>query len=183
MERIFEDYQRMKRDAVDSDEVDNDIPMLLYVGEGPIESDTQVVVIVIPTNDRNDLCQALAACMARMFIPHWATICMDGYTAADADVPEQFMHIGGLREMAALGVNGVKECLTVTAVDHVEGTYTNSRSYWYDDDGDIWFDDEEGPTADATGPMIEVLVDIVSMYGKTQAEILIEILSRTTDMN
>lgn len=180
---IFDDFREMKRSHVrEADADDRDIPMMVFVGDRPSDEDADVVAIIVP-GSRNEVAQALAAVMARMYIPYWAAICSDGYVAKDMDVPEQFMHPGGLIELALSGSDAVKECLTITAADHVGGTYADSQTYWYDSDGDIWFDDSEGPTGEMNGPMIDILVDITSLWGKTQAEIIAEILSRTTDMN
>jgi hypothetical protein len=180
---IFDDFCEMKRAHIrEAAADDRDIPMMVFVSDRPSEEDADAIAVIVP-GSRNEIVRALAAVMARMYIPYWAAICSDGFVAKDGDVPEEFLHPGGLIEMALSGSDAVKECLTITAADHAGAKYACSRTYWYDSDGDIWFDDSEGPTGEMNGPMIDILVDITSLWGKTQAEIIAEILSRTTDMN
>jgi hypothetical protein len=179
---IFDDFREVKRAHVRGaeDDDDRDIPMMVFVGEHA--DDEEVLCIIVP-GARGELAAALAAVMARAFVPYWAAVCMDGYVAKDADVPEEFMHPGGLVEMALRGSDAVKECLTITAADHAGARYADSQTYWYDSDGDIWFDDGDGPGHEMSGPMFDLLIDITSMWGKSQVEIIAEILSRSTDMN
>lgn len=181
LQAIFDDFREVKRSHIrDAAEDDRDIPMMIFLGEH--DSDEEVLAIIVP-GAREDACQALAAVMARAFIPYWAAICMDGWVAKETDVPDEFKHQGGLIELAALGSDNVKECLTITAADHTGTKYADSRTYWYDSDGDIWFDDSDGPGDEMSGPMLDVLLDITSLWGKTQTEIIEEIIKRSPDMN
>jgi hypothetical protein len=185
MDALFASYRDMKRDACRDGEVDRDVSMLLYLGEGPMDDvQTQVLCIVIPTGGREDMVQALAAAMARMFVPYWAAVLSDGYVMSADDAPD-IVPAGGLGALFALGDKNVRECLTITGCDHTGDVYADSVTYWYDDDGDVWFrDDEESPVKGTSeGPMIDVLKDVTSLWGKTQAEIIAVILERTVDMN
>jgi len=182
LDSIFEHYMLMKRDTVQHPEMDNDVPMLLYISDEPYNTPDSTLLCVVIPGGRDDMVQALAAVMARAFIPYWAAIVSDGYVAKDGDVPDEFKVAGGLVLAFAAGVP-VKECLTLTACDHEGEQYALSRTYWYDDDGDVWFDDDEGPGTDSVGPMIDILKDITSLWGKTQAEVISVILDRTHDMN
>jgi hypothetical protein len=185
LDALFHHYVLMKRGAVDEEDVDNDVPMLLYVGDEPMETESdaaQVLCIVVP-GGRDDVCAALAHTMAQAFIPNWACILADGFVAKDLDVPDEYKHAGGLIELAALGDANIKECLTITAVDHAGDQYANARTYWYDSDGDIWFDDEDGPGEKSEGPMIDVLRDVTSLWGMTHVEILSEIMKRGPFLN
>jgi hypothetical protein len=178
---IFDDFREVKRAHVrDHDPDDRDIPMMIFVGEH--EDDEEVLAIIVP-GAREDACQALAAVMARAFIPYWAAICMDGYVAKDVDVPDEFRHPGGLVELAAIGSDNVRECLTITAADHTGTKYAISQTYWYDSDGDIWFEDDDAPGDEMSGPMLDVLLDITSLWGKTHTEIIEEIMKRSPDRN
>jgi hypothetical protein len=185
LDLMFRQYVDTKRATVDDkDEDDNDIPMLLYVGDGPLDEGVEgnVFCIVVP-GGREDVCHALAYTMAQHFIPYWAAICSDGYVAKDSDVPDEYKHAGGLVELAALDSDIIKECLTITAFDHAGDAYSTSRTYWYDDDGDIWFNDEDGPASESSGPLIDVLKDVTSLWGKTHIEILQTIASRGPFLN
>jgi len=181
---LFGHYQLMKRDAVAEPDEDNDIPMLLYVGEGPLAENVPCEVLcIVVSGGRDDMCQCLAAVMAQHFIPHWAAICSDGFVAKHADVPPEYLRAGGLIEMAAGKLPGVRECLTITAADHDGHVYANSRTYWFDTDGDIWFDDDDGPGDKMSGPMIDVLTDVTSLWGKSKIEVLQTIMERGPFMN
>jgi hypothetical protein len=183
MESIFEQYMLMKRDVVREPEQDNDVPMLLYVGEQPFDDlDGNVLCIVVP-GGRDEVIGALAATMARMFIPYWAAIASDGYTAKAADIPDEYIRAGGVTELFAQNSAAVKECLTLTACDHEGGLYATSRTYWYDSDGDVWFDDEEEASSFSEGAIIDILKDITSMWGKSHAEVIAEVMRRMPDMN
>ena len=184
LDDLFRHYILMKRDVVADPDEDNDIPMLLYAGERPLDEDVpSEVYCIVVTGDRLDLCNCLAALMARHFIPYWTAICMDGFVAKGDDVPDEYMHPGGLVDMAAAGLPGVRECLTITAADHDGHVYANSRTYWFDNDGDIWFDDDDGPGEKMSGPMIDVLVDVTSLWGKSKMEVLQVIMERGPFMN
>jgi len=184
LDDIFGGYREMKRQAVRDPDVDNDIPMLLYLGEGSMDDEQmQILCVVIPSGDKGDLCNALAACMARQFIPYWAAVCTDGYVAKATDFPD--MVAGGLALMFDVGDDRVQECLTITATDNLGDMYADSVTYWYDDDGDLWFrDDQEAPVkGHSEGPLIDVLKDVCSLWGKTPAEVISTILERTPEVN
>jgi hypothetical protein len=186
LEDIFNEYRLMKRAAVDHrDQLDGDtdIPMLVYVGEGPMDdTETQVAVIVIPSGGREDLCNALASTMARMFMPHWAAVLTDGYVIKEDDAPSA-IPAGGLRELFEAGTHAVDECLTITACCHGGESYADSVTYWYDDDGDIWFRDNEGMASEMNGPLVEVIKDVTSLWGLTHDEVMREIMRRSPGMN
>lgn len=183
LDTLFEHYMLMKRENVREAIGDNrDIPMLLYVADQPYEArEAQLLCVVVP-GGRDDVVRALASVMARAFIPYWAAIASDGYVAKDSELPDEYMHPGGLEEAFKAGIP-VRECLTLTAADHEGNQYALSRSYWYDDDGDVWFNDDEGPGTDSSGPLIDALKDITALWGKSQAEVIAVILERTVDMN
>lgn len=184
MRTLFDDYKETKRHAVR--EHDGEIPMFLYISNVSWNDadDEEGVVGVIPIGGTiDDVAQVLAATMARAFIPYWAAILSDGYTISHDKLPPN--HAGGLEPLFRAGYPGVHECLTITAASHDGEIYADSVTYWFDSDGDIWYNDVDGPLSKDTtaGPMIDVLKDVTSLWGMSHAEIISEIMKRTPDVN
>jgi len=182
MAALFDDYKQVKRRAAkERDQGEGcDIVMLMYVGDEP---DDEGIVAVAPISDTSmeSVAALIAATMARAFIPYWVAILSDGYVAKHSDVT--YPAAGGLEALFRAGDSNVQECLTITVANHAGEVYADSATYWFDDDGDVWFDESEGPANALEGPMIDVLKDVTSLWGKTQAEIITEIMKRSPTIN
>jgi hypothetical protein len=184
MQTIFDEYMGLKCAAVGLQPDDCDIPMLLYLGERPYDDPKgEVLCVVLQVSGFQDACAALAHAMAEKFIPYWAAMLSDGYTAKNVDVPTEFNHPGGLGEMMKLGLPDVREVLSLVACDKAGDLYSISRTYYFDADGDIFFDDDEGPAMNSHGTMVDVLRDCTSLWGLSDSEVHTELMRRSPDMN
>ena len=181
LDAIFYDYMEMKRVAVK--EADGEVPMMLFAAPDPLddtERDTPIAAIVVPSSSIDLVGRALAKLLAELFIPHWVACCSDAFIAPHGmAVDEGVAHRGDLEKLHQAGDKRIKEGLTITATDHEGDVYTNTVTYWFDSDGDIWYDDVEPSTPEeaqqSEGPILDALRAVVSLHGLSESEIVAKI--------
>ena len=179
---IFHDYMDMKREAAKDHQ---DVPMMIFAAPNALDdNDEPIAALVIGDGGHSGLIgEALGELCTKLFIPHWTACCSDGYVAKASDFPElNDARPGDLQVLYEAGDPRVKEVLTITALDKDGDMYAASVTYWYDSDGDVWFDDIEVARNDdavqTEGGVVEAMRAVTSLHGLSTAEVLAKIANR-----
>lgn len=175
IESILDFFREVKRHCVDDKDMPNDPPTFMFVGVEVDDDELDaplVPAIALPVMD--DIVPAISEWITNFGPPAWVAVCNDAYVAhLIEDDDKVFVD---LAELHAAGDKRVKEALTLAAAHHDGTEFMIEQTYWYDSDGDVWFDDLDYHTS-ASGVIMNFLRVVVALHGQTREQMINSMLN------